>query len=229
VDLEDPEFPPVRLSEDMVRQWQVDPPGLIQRFRSVNKLSGPFELLQPRIWLLGEVDSEEGPVGVCLAFNGHQDILPFASGIPTLLGSRYARVIVGARQGAAPSLVDRLAQMKVTVSALVDEEPLRIKDVRLPGGLFFDAGLWRNEDYSVIHWRDQTFTLYQAEAFVVQRLHQASKTLSPAVLDARLVAAVQDAGLTEATELRDILRRSGVWNTLVVSGSRRGYYRLELP
>ena len=98
-----------------------------------------------------------------------------------------------------------------------------------PLSLEFDAGIYRNENYSMVVWRDRTFDLTPEEALAVQILHEASMTLNPDVRETYLMARLQHSNLSTASDLTDVFWRCPAWNTLVVPGSRQGFYRMALP
>lgn len=229
LDLNDLSFPPVSLDEAARRRWQVRIDGLIEKFRKVNGLTGPYEALESNLFLLGQRDLEDGSIACCMALVGRRSFISALAPIPALLGQKYPRVVVVTRR--APSLTEsvRLEVMGITVSPLLEADPLRVTKLRLPGGLFFDSGIFRNDDYSTVVWRDQTFNLLRSEALVIQVLHAAFKSPSPEVAEEKIIAQLQHARLSDASDLRDVLRRSGVWMTLVVAGKRRGFYCLDIP
>lgn len=59
---------------------------------------------------------------------------------------------------------------------------------------------------------------------IIRMLHEASRAGLPEVSKQRLLSEIE----VETSEVRDMFRKSPLWNTLVGQGNRRGTYQLSL-
>ena len=80
------------------------------------------------------------------------------------------------------------------------------------------------DDYRSICFNGETFELTRKQAGIVKVLHKAFKRGTPSVDKLTLLAAVE----SETSQMRDLFKHSPLWQKLVVSGKRRGTYRLNL-
>lgn len=228
IDLDDPDLLPVRLSAEQLRLWEVDDTKLIERFRDASELTGKGEPLSRGLYLLGERESGGETAACCLALVGNSELVAALAPVCSLLGPAYSSFVVGCFQTPTRSQSRRLEAMGIRVSVLDERQPLMMREMALAGGLFFDHDLIRNHDYTQVRWRGQNFTFTTVQARVVQLLHEAHKGGQAPISGSSLMVVLQQTGLSTASDLRDVMRRSMAWMTLIVS-ARRGYYRLGLP
>jgi hypothetical protein len=79
-------------------------------------------------------------------------------------------------------------------------------------------------DYRSVRYKGREHTLTPNQATIIKILHEAFKRRTPAVGKAELLAAVE----SETSRVRDSFKGCPLWQTLVVSGERRGTYRLNI-
>jgi len=82
-----------------------------------------------------------------------------------------------------------------------------------------------SDDYRSVRFDGNEYLLTLNQSKIVRCLHDAHARKHPNVAKARLLSAIG----SETSEIRDSFRKSPLWKTLVVSGGRRGTYRLKLP
>jgi hypothetical protein len=80
-------------------------------------------------------------------------------------------------------------------------------------------------DYRSIRFNGVTHTLTRNQGTIIKILHEAFERGTPSIGKSKLLAAVE----SESSRVQDFFRHSPLWKTLVVSGERRGTYRLNLP
>ena len=81
-----------------------------------------------------------------------------------------------------------------------------------------------SDDYRSIRWMGKTYSLTRPQATMIKTLHLAYLRGHPDVEKLTLLGSVE----SETSEVRDFLRKSGLWMGLVIPGSRKGTYRLHL-
>jgi hypothetical protein len=229
IDLEDPSFRAIQLTDVMRRQWRVDEIALMREIRAANQVDGPSEVIAPRVWLLGQRSLDDGSLACCLGFVRRGHFIQTLASLPALLGDRFAKVLVATLAGPSNSEDRLLRTMGIETSSLDETNPLIIQSLPMAEGHFYDSGIYRSDDYSRVVWKGVPFSFLAAGALIIRSLHRASKTLNPEVRESTLVAELHEALLSDASDIRDVLRRSGAWKTLVVQGKRPGFYRLNLP
>jgi hypothetical protein len=79
-------------------------------------------------------------------------------------------------------------------------------------------------DYRSIRINGQTHALTLNQATIIKILHEAHQRGTPWVGKAELLAAVE----SETSRVQDSFKRSPLWQTLVISGERKGTYGLNL-
>ena len=79
-------------------------------------------------------------------------------------------------------------------------------------------------DYRSIRFNRQSHALTRNQATIIKTLHEAYQRGTPWVGKAQLLAGVE----SETSRVQDSFKRSPLWQTLVVSGERKGTYGLNL-
>jgi hypothetical protein len=79
-------------------------------------------------------------------------------------------------------------------------------------------------DYRSIRYNGAAHTLTRNQAAIIKILHEAFQRGTPSVGKSELLAAIE----SKNVRIQDSFKRSPLWQTLVVSGKRRGTYRLNL-
>lgn len=87
------------------------------------------------------------------------------------------------------------------------------------------TGFDHSSDFRSVKYNDQTYTLSRNQAYVVEILFDAYQRGFPDVGKDFILQKIESTN----TRLRDLFRSSGLWNTLIVSGKKRGTHRLNLP
>jgi hypothetical protein len=229
-DDDDPEAGTLVLGRADLQQWSLDLTKMARRFQEVNGLTGTPECLEPHLWFLGEKEVEGTRFAYLLAFlNG-------AHSIPNLLGSLRVRMPATYRRFAlvcpsyAPSLEEarQLEPAGITFFRLVPEDLFNFSAgtalEAVPAGPSTGLAFQYSEDYRWVKWRGQEFGLSEREADVVRLMHQ---TVKMGIMEVAWRQMQQRLGL-QGIRLRDLFKRSGAWGTLIVPGSRKGLYRLNL-
>jgi hypothetical protein len=80
-------------------------------------------------------------------------------------------------------------------------------------------------DYRSVGFDGQTHELTRNQATIIRVLHEAFQRGMPSVGRSTLMAAIE----SETGRVRDSFKNSPLWQTLIVSGMRKGTYRLNLP
>lgn len=77
-------------------------------------------------------------------------------------------------------------------------------------------------DFRTIRWYGRTYRLTPMQAAVVEQLWIAQDQGTPDIAEATLL----EAAGSDTPRVRDLFRNSEAWDVLIVTGSRRGTYRL---
>jgi hypothetical protein len=79
-------------------------------------------------------------------------------------------------------------------------------------------------DYRCICFRGTPYSLTHNQAIIVKILHEACPRRFPEVAKRKLLEGIQ----SETSRVRDSFKGSPLWGTLVMGGSKKGFYRLNL-
>jgi hypothetical protein len=139
--------------------------------------------------------------------------------------SAIIREYMETHNGKQPSLEDELEEAfrqyrglsKVQADLPVDVESIA------PGQQ--ESCFTASIDYRSIRFNGVPHALTRNQGTIIKILHEAFQRGTPSVGTFALLAAVE----SESSRVKDFFRRSPLWRTLVVSGERRGTYRLNLP
>lgn len=82
-----------------------------------------------------------------------------------------------------------------------------------------------SESYRSIHYLGERYTLTRNQGLMLRVLYEAHETGHPDVDKERLLEAIEN----ETSKVRDSWKSSRLWQKLVISGQRKGTYRLNLP
>src|SRR5205823_4675838 len=136
-----PLYPPLKVSADALRQWQLDMAGVTELFRAHNGLSGVPEALTERHHFLGHCETDRGKAACLLALTGNHDLVAHLACLPILLPGDYQEFVVATLTSPKPTEKQRLESLRITLSPIDQKEPFRLTGLTLRGGLFFDNGL----------------------------------------------------------------------------------------
>ena len=78
--------------------------------------------------------------------------------------------------------------------------------------------------YHSFMWRDKDYTVTNSVASIIRIMHEAYKNKTPDVGGDYLLTAIG----SNSKSLKDLLKDSSLWNTLIIS-KRKGSYRLDIP
>ena len=123
----------------------------------------------------------------------------------------------------AASVVPRLRALEQpTFSCPIQGTPVNtLKEARSPTG---DDTFRYSEDYRSIRTRHGFFVLTTAQAVAVEMLHSAWLNKTPELGQATILERIE----TPLNRLRDIFKSDAAWGKLVVRGTRKDTYRLNL-
>ena len=119
-----------------------------------------------------------------------------------------------------------LPELLATLDEIVDWELFQTQsdDSVFTHSPDYDSAFTHSPDYRSIRFKGTDYTLTLNQATMIKMLHEAFQQGTPHVGKLRLLAAVG----AETSRVQDSFKVSPLWQTLVVSGERRGTYRLNL-
>lgn len=129
---------------------------------------------------------------------------------------RHARTILGVMEDQIAAWRSELVVQGLPSTCLVS---LTVS----PGGAA-DHDFRHSDDYASVSVHGRHFSFTQPQAKAISILHEAYTKGLPDVQQRRILSELD----SYAASLRDVFKRSGAWQTLVVAGERRGTYRLNL-
>ena len=228
----------VRVDPDDLLQWQLSLEGWARLIGRLLGLMGPCqEAVLGRVWWLGLAELGGG-IRECLLVRG----LEWSGD-----GNTVRDFVAGKGQVAPPAIVTPVAPRGGSPFCSVPlSRVLELSD----GGFHVDrvfldllarswpavppeadgtgerAVLTHSDDYRTVALSGVNYTLTTRQAQVVELLHESYCNGIPEMSQERILDRIGSE--SDSLTLRDVFRKSSAWKALVVQGTRRGMYRLNL-
>jgi hypothetical protein len=113
-----------------------------------------------------------------------------------------------------------IATKRNTLAYLASENPYLARELSV---------IDRSTDFRSVRWYGDSYSLTPFEAIVVELLWKAMERGTPDVSQHTLLEALRTVTGSKAQRLMDLFRRSDAWGTLIVKGTTKGTYRLNVP
>ncbi len=121
-----------------------------------------------------------------------------------------------------------ITRLTLLFSAYENQAEHKTADVEATPGVAEEAEnpvFTHSADYRSIRFNGMSHTLTRNQAAIIKILHEAFQRGTPSVGKSELLAAIE----SNNVRVQDSFKGSPLWQTLVISGNRRGTYRLNLP
>jgi hypothetical protein len=226
----------VQVDPEELRQWQLIPNGLVNLVSRLMEIPAPYQEIVPgRIWrmgvtTLGKISREVVMIrGLCWD-DGHrilEKITNYTS-IPIVLVLPYH---VPGDTGICFLPLSRVLHLtngvisidRVTVELITSAWPSPLPVAPKPDGKKMFS---HSEDFRSWQVNDDYFVLTTRQTQVAEVLFEAYENKTPELSSEYILDRIGSE--SDSATLRDIFRNSKAWNNLIVKGSRRDMYRLNL-
>jgi hypothetical protein len=219
LDLDDPDFPSVRLSDSALSRWELDRLRVAEAFKARNGLLGQPGFRSEYVLAIGDAASRINPVEYWLGLlPGTGVVSPSALVAAKTTFPPSKRHIVAVCPAFEPSLEMRTSLLRegIQLCGLTPEDTFALPPpaANVPIGPFSD-------DYRQALYNGEWRPLTPNQARVAELLYRVAKPLSEAYILETLDIA--------SKTLYQVFRGSWAWGALIEKAPGQGMYRLNSP